>query len=249
MAKQGGMGQGLFIGGYDLSGDIQKLDDVTCSSNMLPFTDITQSAQARELGERDAHLGATTYFDPALNASHDILGNLPTTDVHVMYVLNQAIGGDAFAMIAKQPNYDGTRADDGSFLFKVDTMANGYAGDYVQMLSAGSITVTGAGSQVSYDTGASLAFGAQAFLQVFGFTGTDATIVVEDSASSGSGFSTVTGLSFTQITSGHQQERKATANTATIRRYLRVTVSTSAGFTSLAFAVGVDKNAVAGVLF
>jgi hypothetical protein len=38
-------------------------------------------------------------------------------------------------------------------------------------------------------------------------------------------------------------------NTATIRRYLRVVTTTSAGFTSATFVVGVNKNSVAGVSF
>jgi hypothetical protein len=249
MAKQGGMGQGLFVHGYHLSGDIQKLDDITCSSNLLPFTDITQYGQARELGERDAHLAATTYFDVAANASHPRLSVLPYTDVHLMYVMNSVLGGDAFAMIGKEVDYAGNRNQDGSFLFKVDAQSNGYAAEYVTMLTAGSITVTGAGSQTSVDTTASAAFGAQAYLQVFAFSGTDATVVVEDSASAGSGFAAVTGLTFTALSAGRTAERKATTNTATVRRYLRATVTTSAGFTSLAFAVGVDKNATAGVLF
>jgi hypothetical protein len=248
MAKQGGMGQGLFVHGYDLSGDIQKLDDVTCSTNLLPFTDITQYGQARELGERDAHLGMTTYFDVASNKSHPRLSTLPTTDVHLMYVMNQSIGGDGFAMIGKQVDYAGNRNQDGSFLFKVDAQANGYAAEYVTMLTAGSVTVTGAGSQASWDSTASAAFGAQAYLQVFAFSGTDATIVVEDSANN-SAFATVTGLSFTALSAGRTAERKATTNTATVRQYIRTTVSTSAGFTSLAFAVGIDKNTTAGVLF
>lgn len=249
MAKQGGMGQGLFIQGYDLSGDIQKFDDATCSTNLLPFTDITQYGMARELGERDAHFAMTTYFDPASNASHPRLASLPYTDAHIMWAMNQSVGGDGFAMIGKQVDYAGNRGSDGSFLFKVDAQSNGYAAEYVTMLSAGSVTVTGAGSQASWDSTASAAFGAQAYLQVFAFSGTDATIVVEDSANN-SAFATVTGLSFTAIGgSGRTAERKATSNTATVRRYLRATVSTSAGFTSLAFAVGIDKNQTAGVLF
>lgn len=248
MAKQGGMGQGLFVHGYDLSGDIQKFDEAGGGNELLNFTDITQYAMAREVGKKDARLSMTTYFDPASNASHPRLSTLPTTDVHLMWAMNQSIGGDAFAMVSKQPNYDGTVGGDGSFLFKVDAVSNGYSGSFVTLLTAGSATVTGAGSQTSIDTTASASFGAQAYLQVFAFSGTDATVVVEDSANN-SAFATVTGLSFTQITAGRTAQRLATTNTATIRRYLRATVSTSAGFTSLAFAVGIEKNSTGGITF
>jgi len=245
MAKQGGMGQGLYVGGYDLSGDIQQFNEAGGGNNLLPFTDITQYAMARELGQRDGRLSMSTYFDVALGASHPRLSLLPTTDVHLFWGMNQSVGGDGFALISKTPNYDGTRADDGSFIFKVDAVANAYGAEFVTMLSAGSAAVTGAGSLASWDSTASLAFGAQAYLQVTAFTGTDATIVVEDSANN-SAFSTVTGLSFTQVTTAHVTERKATTNTATVRRYLRATVSTSAGFSALSFVVGVNKNLTAG---
>ncbi len=248
MAKQGGMGQGLYVGGYDLSGDIQKLDEVGGGSNLLDFTDITQYARAREFGLRDGRLSTTVYFDPASNRSHPRLSTLPATDVHLMWVMNPSIGGDAFTMVAKQVNYDGTRGDDGSYLFKVDGLANGYGGEFTYLLTAGTRTDTGAANGSSLDTGASASFGAQAFLQVFAFSGTDATITIEDSAND-STFAAVTGLAFTQVTAGHVTERLATSNTATIRRYLRVATTTSAGFTSLAFAVGINKNTTAGVAF
>ena len=79
----------------------------------------------------------------------------------------------------------------------------------------------------SYDSGASLAFGAQAYLQVTGFTGTDATISVVDSADNIT-FAAVTGLTFAQTTAAATFQRLATANSATVRRYLGVSVSTVA---------------------
>lgn len=249
MAKQGGMGQGLYVHGYDLSGDIQKLDEAGGGNELLPFTDITQSAMARELGKRDGRLSMTTYFDPlTLVGSHVRLSSLPTTDAHLMYVISPAIGSEAFNIVAKQANYDGTLGDDKSFLFKVDAQANAFGGEFTQMLTAGIRTDTAATNGSSLDTTASLAFGAQAYLEVFAFSGTDATIKIQDSANN-SAFSDVTGLTFTALSAGRTAERKATTATATIRQYLRVATTTSAGFTSLAFAVSINKNPVAGVAF
>jgi len=93
------------------------------------------------------------------------------------------------------------------------------------------------------------AFGAQAYLQVPAFTGTDVTVTIQDSADNSS-FSNVSGLSFTQITgSTPLAQRVATGNTATIRRYLRAVTTTSGGFSSLQFGVIVNRNPVAGVTF
>lgn len=123
------------------------------------------------------------------------------------------------------------------------------------------VAATGAGAEVhylddvqalvlpaSYDSGGSLAFGAQAYLQVTAFTGTDATISVVDSADNVS-FAAVTGLTFAQTTAAQTAQRLATSNTATVRRYLGVSVSTVGGFTALSFALAVNKNPVAGVVF
>ena len=76
------------------------------------------------------------------------------------------------------------------------------------------------------------------------FTGTDATVTIQDSADNVT-FADVTGLTFTQITTAPTSERLATASGATVRRYLRAVTSTTGGFTSLTFAVVLVKNATA----
>lgn len=92
-------------------------------------------------------------------------------------------------------------------------------------------------------------FGAQAYLQVFGFTGTDATVKLQDSAD-GTTFADIASGAFTQITTtSPQAQRLALVNTATVRRYVRVSTVTSGGFTSLAFGVMFNRNPIAGVTF
>lgn len=92
------------------------------------------------------------------------------------------------------------------------------------------------------------AFGAQAWLQVTAFTGTDVTIKLQDSADN-STFTDVASGAFAQTTAAHTTQRIALTNTATLRRYVRVSTVTSGGFTSATFAVMLDRNLVAGVTF
>lgn len=92
------------------------------------------------------------------------------------------------------------------------------------------------------------AYGAQAYLQVTAFTGTDVTVKIQDSADNAS-FADVAGLSFTTVTAAHATQRLATLNTATIRRYLRAVTTTSGGFTSATFGVMVVRNPLAGQVF
>lgn len=93
------------------------------------------------------------------------------------------------------------------------------------------------------------AFGAQAYLQVFSFAGTDATVKIQDSAD-GVTFADLAGAAFTQITTtSPQAQRLVVTNTATVRRYLRASTVTTGGFTSLVFGVMVNRNPIAGVSF
>lgn len=105
--------------------------------------------------------------------------------------------------------------------------------------------VTGSGS---IDNGASTAFGLQAYLQVFSLTGTDATITIQDSPDNVT-FTNVTNGGFTQITAAPTFQRIATANNATINRYLRAQVTTAAGYTALSYALQVSRNPIAGIVF
>jgi hypothetical protein len=62
---------------------------------------------------------------------------------------------------------------------------------------------------------------------------------VQDSADNAS-FTTITGLTFTAVTAAPAWQRLATANNATVRRYLRVI--TTGTFNPATFAVVLDRN-------
>lgn len=82
-------------------------------------------------------------------------------------------------------------------------------------------------------------FGAQFYLQVLSFTGTDVTIKVQSSADDDATdtYADVTGGAFTQVTAGPTSERIATSSSLEIERYLRVVTTTSGGFSELSFIV------------
>lgn len=250
MTKTGGLGDALYYGGYDLSGDVQSLGNIGGGPALLPFTDITQSAMARQGGLRDGRLEWTSYFNPgiAANAAHSVLSALPRGDVLLTYCRGTTLGAPAACLNGKQVNYDGTRGNDGAFTFAVSAQGNLYGLEWGRLLTAGMRTDTAATNGASYDTGASASFGAQAYLQVSAFTGTDVTIKIQDSADNTT-FADVAGLGFTQVTTAPGAQRIAISNTATVRRYVRVITTTTAGFTSAAFAVVINKNECAGVTF
>lgn len=165
-----------------------------------------------------------------------------------MYFRGTTLGNPAAALIAKQLNYDWTRADDGKLSLKVRAEANAYGLEWGRSLTAGLRTDTAATNGASIDTTASASFGGQAYLQVTAFTGTDVTVKIQDSADDSSWLD-VASFAFTQVTSGPTTERIALSNTATIRRYVRAVTVTTGGVTSVTFAVVLVKNETAGIVF
>jgi len=251
VSKQGGLGACLYVGGNDISGDIQSAA-LSGGPALLDVTDITQSAHSRLGGERDGTISLVSYWDPAL--AHPVLSALPTTDTLVTYGTGTAVGSPAACLNGLQINYDPTRGTDGSFTFAVEAQADGFGLEWGVFLTAGMRTsgpLTGGNSDttVSLDTGGSLSFGAQMYIHVAAFSGTDATIFIRDSADN-STFANVTGLTGTAITSGAPLfQRVAISNTATVRRYVTARVATTSGLTSIQWAVILVKNPVAGVVF
>jgi hypothetical protein len=86
--------------------------------------------------------------------------------------------------------------------------------------------------------------GAQAYLQVFSFAGTDVTVKLQHSHDN-STFADITGGGFTQVTSGPTVERIEIAAGTEIRRYVRAVTVTTGGFTSLVFAAAAYVNVTA----
>lgn len=252
MAKASGLGDALYIQGFNASGDIQQLGNIGGGPALLNFTGIDKSAYERQGGLRSGQFEMTTYFNTVAitGGLHEKLSALPRTDVVMTYGRGTTLGDPAASLIGKQVNYDATRGDDGMLTFGVSAQSNGYGIEWGRQLTAGVRTDTAATLGTGIDTLASASFGGQAYLQVFApFTGTDVTVKIQDSADNAT-FADVAGFAFTQITGGAPlAERIALSNTTTIRRYVRATTVTTGGFTSLSFSVNVIKNENAGVTF
>lgn len=153
MAKQSGLGARFLVGGYDISGDVQAIDQIAGVQGLLDSTDITQSAHSRIAGLRDGTMGFTVYMDPA-NA-HPVLSALPTADEQMSALIPPlAVGSPAACLNAKQVNYDATRGTDGSLMMKVEGQGSGFATEWGVTLTAGLRTDTGAANGTTLDQGA-----------------------------------------------------------------------------------------------
>ena len=248
MAKQSGIGDNLYIGGYNISGDVGSVGSVSGGPALLEVTGIDKSAMERLGGLRNGTLEFNAFFNASAGQEHAALKTLPTTDTQVMYLRGTVQGDPAAAMVAKQINYDPTRGADGSLTEAISCQSNGFGIEWGQNLTAGVRTDSTATSPATgLDTAAAASFGIQAYLQVFAFAGTSVTITVQDSADNAA-FANISGLSaFTAVTAAPAFERIASSNTTTVRRYLRVI--TAGTFSNCAFAVVVVKNEIANQVY
>lgn len=246
MAKQSGLGARLFVGGYDLSGDVQSVGNVGGGCGVLDVTGIDKSAHERIGGVRDGRIEMTTFFNPSASQAHPVLSVLPTTDVNLSYLVGAVLGDPAASLVAKQVGYDGNRAADGMFTFGVNAQANGYGLVWGRTLTAGLRTDTAATNGTGIDTAASASFGWSAFLHLTAFTGTNITVAVEDSADNAT-YAALSGGSFGALTGIGAVRIAGATSTATARRYLRAV--TSGTFTSATFAVVFHKGSDPGTVF
>lgn len=241
MAKTGGLGDNLYVDGYDLSGDIGAVSSIGGGPAVIDVTAINSSAMERIGGLRDGRIEYSAFFNDAAARSHVVLSALPTADRIITYCRGTTLGNPAACLVAKQLNYDPTRAADGALTIAGQTQGNGYGLEWGQQLTAGKRQDTTATNGTSVDHTASTSFGWQAYLQVFSFTGTSVTVTVQDSADNSS-FAGFTGSAFTAATALGSQ-RIAGAAGSTVRRYLRV--ATTGTFSEATFSVVFIKNTVA----
>lgn len=244
MTKTSGLGDNFYIDQYDLSGDVGSLSGVHGGNTPLPVTGINSSAMERIGGKRDGGMSFSTYFNTAAGHAHPALSTLPLTDRICSYFRGAAIGNEAASTVGKQIGYDGSRGDDGGFTFAVDVQSNGFGLEWGQQLTPGLRTDTTATAGSPLDTTASASLGGQLYLHVTAFTGTDVTIKLQDATTSGGSYSDVSGGTFT-VVSAVGSQRLALGGSTTVRQFVKITTTTSGGFTSCTFAVNFNKNTTA----
>jgi hypothetical protein len=144
VSKEHGLGSELFVGGYQLSGDVQAVDNISCPTAVLDVTGINKSAYERIHGHKDGSIEMATFFNTATGRAHPVLKTLPTTDTHLMYCHKTTLGNPAACLVAKQVNYDGSRGSDAGFTFKVQAQGNAYGLEWGDQLTAGLRTDTAA---------------------------------------------------------------------------------------------------------
>jgi len=243
MAKQGGLGDNLYVSGYNFSGDIGSISRIGGGPAANDVTGIDKHAHERIGGLIDGSIEYMAYFNPSVGRAHERLSALPTGLQIISYCRSTLLGAPGAGLIARQIDYPGTRAADGGFTFTISAQAaNGVGLEWGRQGTAGPRTDTAATDGDSIDDGAATDFGLSAYLHVFALDGDDITIAIEESSDDGGSdaWAAVVGAEFAEVTAGNVFERIATAPDLTVERYLRV-VSTGT-FTSAEFAVLICRN-------
>ena len=238
MAKQTGLGDRLFVSNFDLSGTTGSVGSISRSVGTTDVTAIDKSANERIYTLKEGAINFSSFFDPAAAAAHAALAPMPVADRIVTYNRGAALGSPAASMVAKQINYDPTRAADGALTMDVQTLANGFGLEWGRQLTAGKITHASATNGTGVDGVASTDFGLQAYLHIFSLASGTPSVHIESSATLGGTYTDVTGGVFTLAAAGGQ--RIATAADLTVARFLRI--ATSGTFSNLVFAVSVVRN-------
>lgn len=247
MSKESGLGAAFYLSGYDISGDVVAVRELSGGPKLLEgLTGIDKSAQERLGGQLTGAQRITTWFNPAANQSHKRLSLLPLTTQQGQYWHRTALARPVHCMVGRQVNYDGSRTDDGSFTHDSDILSDGFGAEWATGMTAGKRTDGSAtnGTGVDFATGAfagSSTFGAQFYLQVFAFTGTSVTVKIQESSDNGAGdaWTDVVGGGFTAATA-ITFERIQTSRTQTVERYLRVV--TTGTFSNAVIAVAGVRN-------
>lgn len=244
MAKTTGLGDAFFVDGVDLSGDVGSLSRIAGGNTPLEVTGINKFGFERIGGVRDGGIEWSSWFNPT--GAHAELSTLPRGDRVVSYFRGTTRGSQAAAITAKQVNYDPTRNADGSLTIAVQALANKSGLEWGRQLTAGVESRSAAGALAGVGHAGSTSFGLQAYLHVFAFTGTSATVAIQHSNDDGAvdPYADVSGAVFTAATAAGA-ERVETARNLTVKRWLRVNVTGT--FTALDLAVLAVKNDVSVV--
>lgn len=232
MAKKAGLGQGFFIGGKDISGDVSSLDNVSSSRETLEVTGIDKSAIERVAGRGTGEMTFTTFFNDAANQQHAALKAVARTDVVACYFQSSTLGETAAGMVAKQMSYDTTRGSDGSITNYVQLSANSNVLEWGNTVTAGKITHSSAGSSTGAVTSSSAAGGA-AYIQIFSLDSGTPTFVLQDSSDTTNGTDGSWATLITFATQAVGAERKTVSGT--VNKGLRLT--TTGSFSNAVVAV------------
>lgn len=226
MAKQSGLGDRLYVNGYDLSGDVGAIQTLGSKVGEQNVTGIDKDAMERLQLLHDAELTFNNFFtgdtsDTNNEHAHERLRDLSVTAM-CTYLRGTTPGNGAAGLVAKQFEYSLDRQASGALLGTVNAKAAG--GSPLEWgVVLGEATFTGTGNGTVVDLGAAHGIDAMAlYLHALAFSGTSATVIVQTDDNSGMATPSTYGT-FAAVDTAHDYERLYVASAP--ERYIRLRVS------------------------
>jgi len=239
MAKVSGLGVRLYAAGYDLSGDVNVVDAIGYTQEMLDVTTLDLEATSRLAGLSDASLTVNGWFEALSDhtAYTSNTGKMPTADQVVFTQMGTALGDPFAGLTAKEATYVVTRAS-GSALATTATYSStaGQQSEWGVTLTASKTTNASAASGTGVDNAASSANGCVAYLEAMSLTSGTCVVKVQHSTDNSTWADLIT---FTSVTTANVPFAQRSTASGTINRYLRV--NTSGTFSTIVFVAGVAR--------
>lgn len=246
MAKETGLGDLLFVSGYDISGDVGALTRVATGRSVIEVTGInTAGGRERLQTQSDGEIAFNGFFNDADDAAHEVLKAAGTIE-YLMGVCGGGLGDPCAMLVGLQTSYDWARGQDGSLTSTVQALAKGAIGaspvnkglEWGTLITAGKITHASAASTTGEVTAQTTA-GYAAQCQIFSLGSGTPTITIEDSSDTTNGVDG-TWATLEAFTIQTAQTAERIEGSGTVDKGLRVT--TSGVFTALVFAVGLRRG-------
>ena len=239
MAKVNGLGVRLYAAGYDLSADVNVVDSIGYTQQLLDVTTLDNEATARIAGLSDSALTVNGWFeqtgDHAAYTSNT--GKLPTADQIVFTQMGTALGDAFCGLTAKESSYVVNRAP-GSALATTASYSStaGEQAEWGVTLTASKTTNVSAANGTGVDNAASSANGCVAYLEAMSLVSGTCVVKVQHSTDNVTWADLIT---FTSVTTATVPFAQRSTASGTINRYTRV--NTSGTFGNIVFVAGIAR--------
>jgi len=233
MAFQHGKGAGVFVAQFDLSGDFTQYN-FSRSRQTVDVTTMGNDDRVFLSGIGEGKISVQGIYNAATDKSDEELNALDgvETVITASPTAAAAIGDAAHMVNGFIENYQPRSSVNDAVRFSsgVEASAGGYVGKVLHHNNQESST----GASASIDNTAQTTNGATAFLHVTQFSGTDATVTIEDAVTEPTYGSLV---AFTQVT-GLTSEKVTVAGN--VERFARINLTGT--FTTITFVVSFVRH-------